>query len=1809
MYEKPLNVNRVMLENSPSEKDVTFTYYDLNREVFSINSVKVNTNKKLYAKFDIKYKGERGRATALYDSGADVSVVSMQYLKTLFPHTYQNLIKEIRPANISVTGFGSNKIQIEGSIYLPVQFHANDITYKVQFLVLSSNVKTTTPAILGMNCITKFGLEQKNEEINGVFQPYLSKIIGNRSTRLYSSYLSDQLLYSGVSRELTLQKGQMHLIKVYLNSFNSINVGTKVVTSQPHIAMNEKCILVDHALSIVGSDVTGKYCLANVFINKAEDFKGKITVEIEDESHFETLPVNKNNIEQLTKSKVNLIHEIDRVNTLGVLEYDYNLVEESNIFSIKRSSFGQRIGCDPTSINNNVKNNHTSLSDQRHPIIESKNLSPKEMAEFNDENKCINLNMQPIDDKTFDKIINDGKGYTLPDIGKKMTSADVIDFSKFSEEVIPFVKEMFIEKYPEVVPLHSLDCGNMSSLMGKYRLRLKEDAKLPKQKKVFYQSSLESSHMKAILEFMCELQIIAPVSTTAEGEFHQYSSPAFLVSRKDREATARLVIDYSGLNSQLHIESCALPNMDQIVHNLRHQCFYSNIDISNAFNSISLTDDSALLTLFSTPQGSYYFKKLGTGLAGSPEILSRIMHKMIHYEVCRDKNGDIIWVKEGEAKMQYSKLCDIYLFYDDILICSPWVKDYETSKQHHFKIVETVIKRLHTHQAKISINKSKFFVSKLLFVGWKISRDFIQVDEKRTEKLLNFKMPSTVTQWRQFNGTLNSIRPVLGWDILSQLNILTPLTSEKSSGIPNEKQKEAFYKILEFLGSAPLFAKLIDQNAPKIIYSDSGGTAEGSYCAVLCQIIDPEVRKKYVPSYYNLEDKNHRLAIERKHDCIPLDYKKPNEEMKAFLERNHEENPPETSYLDDHHMGLLEEDLDFSLSKSLDSLFTCLGLKETLQGLGNKILDREISTELFKANLKHYVIGKDKGDFKLFEQNVKEGKFIYDKENIMIELLAKTLQRCIYVFDAFGLTEDKEKKIKVFNHSKDKPPFYLYLYPGKNLKGEPIIVVRPGYISKQHVYDLKRHRGSLEIVAWFSKAIPADVSNRHIFEQESFGILCALHSFRKLIGNNPEVLLITDAKAIYFLHHSSTNISSVKIARWSLKMLEDYKMLEVAFTTSKFNLADVLTREFNISMPNSLKFKMPCGIKSILEEYLPNRRFKMIEWHDYINNKIPNCFEYETEEIKKKEGKRVTLSKINCILGDRKALRFEPLSISELELEKPAPAIFQSEPNESEFLQVPSYGLNEINLDNGENFDESLFNESKANHRRISDKSYSLANTMLFKPLTALDNKVTYYKIGIAQRKSSYTKAIYNKALTSVEQTYVDNQIKYNILNGVLFRAKLPNGHLQIMITPDLLLPLVLSTHLKGAHMGKSQMNLNLSNYYCPGLDKMIKSITMRCLSCFICNANTNREMLNFAPCPSKPFETVGIDFFEQTKSGEVLPDSLYTNILVVTCFNSGAILAYPLTSRKTDEWLNVFYFFVHQIFKPKFICCDNSASFKNLPVAKIMESAGSQLIDTVTYHPNSKGQIEINVKRVKYLLKKHCALFEQKDWLLSLPLLTNQFNCTRQVNSSYAPYDLIFGLNTRLGQTPFSQMQLSPRPNPILLNSQVELKAASKFRKTLSRDVKRISDGTRRIRNSEINEGRHSRDLKVGDIVFVKRRVKKHKLESDYALSVWRILFVKTGKTVIIYQLCSGFISSSHQDDLKLYVPLSRDFQNLPITVSRILQKPLKKWENSDINDLAENTNLTLPLMRGKIPTEFLHEHQKELERIFQNLGQSLEV
>ena len=54
------------------------------------------------------------------------------------------------------------------------------------------------------------------------------------------------------------------------------------------------------------------------------------------------------------------------------------------------------------------------------------------------------------------------QGLDLPTV-VYANAEEAIDLTQYSEELRPYIKSIFIDKYPEVVALHSLDAGNIRS--------------------------------------------------------------------------------------------------------------------------------------------------------------------------------------------------------------------------------------------------------------------------------------------------------------------------------------------------------------------------------------------------------------------------------------------------------------------------------------------------------------------------------------------------------------------------------------------------------------------------------------------------------------------------------------------------------------------------------------------------------------------------------------------------------------------------------------------------------------------------------------------------------------------------------------------------------------------------------------------------------------------------------------------------------------------------------------------------------------------------------------------------------------------------------------------------------------------------------------------------------------------------------------------------------------------------------------------------------------------------------------------------
>jgi hypothetical protein len=129
------------------------------------------------------------------------------------------------------------------------------------------------------------------------------------------------------------------------------------------------------------------------------------------------------------------------------------------------------------------------------------------------------------------------------------------------------------------------------------------------------------------------------------------------------------------------------------------------------------------------PVGFYEFNRLPFGLVNIPVTYQTLMEEVL---------GNL-----------HLDICFIYL--DDLIIFS---KTYED----HLDRIKRVLQRLRESGLKLSPKKCMFFQEKVKYIGHIVSKDGIEPDPTKIEKVTNWPHPSTPEEVRQFLGFIGYYR-------------------------------------------------------------------------------------------------------------------------------------------------------------------------------------------------------------------------------------------------------------------------------------------------------------------------------------------------------------------------------------------------------------------------------------------------------------------------------------------------------------------------------------------------------------------------------------------------------------------------------------------------------------------------------------------------------------------------------------------------------------------------------------------------------------------------------------------------------------------------------------------------------------------------------------------------------------------------------------------------------------------------------------------------------------------------------------------
>ena len=202
-------------------------------------------------------------------------------------------------------------------------------------------------------------------------------------------------------------------------------------------------------------------------------------------------------------------------------------------------------------------------------------------------------------------------------------------------------------------------------------------------------------------------------------------SQPVLVTKKD--GTSRLCVDFRNLNAVTISDPFQAPPAASVIAALGHAKVFIVMDLKNSFNQIKLHPDDAHKTAFWSPLGQMEWTCVAFGLLNGTSAMARFL-----YINLLGINGVAVYV-------------------DDIVI-------YADSVAEALKCLDQVLARLKEIGACVNVNKCRFGVKSMVFLGYHIDSGKVTPPQESINAIQNIKVPSDVTQVRRLLGMVGYFR-------------------------------------------------------------------------------------------------------------------------------------------------------------------------------------------------------------------------------------------------------------------------------------------------------------------------------------------------------------------------------------------------------------------------------------------------------------------------------------------------------------------------------------------------------------------------------------------------------------------------------------------------------------------------------------------------------------------------------------------------------------------------------------------------------------------------------------------------------------------------------------------------------------------------------------------------------------------------------------------------------------------------------------------------------------------------------------------
>jgi hypothetical protein len=197
-------------------------------------------------------------------------------------------------------------------------------------------------------------------------------------------------------------------------------------------------------------------------------------------------------------------------------------------------------------------------------------------------------------------------------------------------------------------------------------------------------------------------------------------SPLIAIPRKTGDV--RLVLDMRVPNIALARRRVQIPTVDEILREMEGAKFFTEVDLSQGYLQLTLSEESRYITAFSTPDdGPHRFTRLIMCASPSGEYFHEIISNLIK-DIPRCANiSDNIWL---------------------------WSND----KQSHYEQLEQLLTKLESSGLTLKYPKCSFMVPEVNVFGHIISGNGIRPDDAKIKAVSQAPPPKSCSEVRSFLG-------------------------------------------------------------------------------------------------------------------------------------------------------------------------------------------------------------------------------------------------------------------------------------------------------------------------------------------------------------------------------------------------------------------------------------------------------------------------------------------------------------------------------------------------------------------------------------------------------------------------------------------------------------------------------------------------------------------------------------------------------------------------------------------------------------------------------------------------------------------------------------------------------------------------------------------------------------------------------------------------------------------------------------------------------------------------------------------------